>query len=316
MPPVGVPERQPLETQELDETALVRPAQHGQQLQAARGHHLGGLGSLPRARQVVETAGGAVQVPLSGVAQGLEHIVVVIVGQLRAVGADQGRPAWAGHDDPPRAGVNRGQRRTFLDPEVQVDDFDVAQVAESANVAGGGDKLRLPALAPTRRQGKPRRRLHAEQPLGRPARTGGAAAIHIQLAELPLAGRNLGQLGDPGVVAVHAHRAPAGDPAAAVEHRLLATPRGKGHGVGVLRAEDDRFVELVAAAAHPYGERLRGCRRWHGRLALGAEPLELAHPVARPGQRGQRAVALRRVGRRQPSGPRVVPVGGNEQLHG
>ena len=131
---------------------------------------------------------------------------------------------------------------------MQGHELDVGEVVELPKVVPGEPKL---ILADEHDLGDVTLVLHVAKGLddlvtGAAARLAGAHAgqpgplspppVRPQLREVPAAGADLRQLGHPGLAACHLSLRPAGDPAAAADHR----PRAGGGRVDhrPLRAED------------------------------------------------------------------------------
>ena len=134
-------------------------------------------------------------------------------------------------------------------------------------------------------------------------------AIGKQRAEVPLAGFHVRQQRHHDLVAV---RLPAGDCLAAAEHGLLAGERlvtdGTLLGAGVFRPKRERLGQIIGPATDLHADRP---------LAAALCSFQPPDRVARGGQRGERPVGLRVVGRRQRAGPGVVARGGDvERLFG
>ena len=98
-------------------------------------------GGFPRAGQVIEPAGLAVEVPFAGLGQRLKQVVDVVAGERAvAIGGGGGlvevEGGAAGEAEPARAGIQLGTREPFLDPLMQEDKLRVGQRGPGLHVAG------------------------------------------------------------------------------------------------------------------------------------------------------------------------------------
>ncbi len=303
--PIGVAEGQPPEADVFDESPRLGLAPEDEKLQESRRPDLCVRRSLTPPGQVVQPPRRTVEIPLSRLGQRLEDVVHVVVRQLRAVAADQRRPAGSRHRHQASRRVEGRDPRALLDPVMDVHDLGVGQVPEGFHVPRRAHELRLPATAPARRQRQAGSLRHAEKPLLRTARTRRGTPINEEAAEVPPPRRDLGQVGNPGLSAVQRRDTPSGDALAAVEDRTLAAPRRKGGRPRVLQRQAHRRREGIDPAAHPHRHR----------AVEGSRILQRAQLPHRALQGAQRAVGPLGVRARPLARPRVLAVRRQVEVH-
>jgi len=241
--PVGAEKGQALKAQIVDITLLVGLALQHEQLQRARGAHVGVFERLTGQRQIGQAGAGAVEVPLTRLAQRVAHVVEVIVGQLRAERTHRRGGAGARHRRQARGGVVGGDGRALFDPKVDEHHLDLAQRdgrLGSQHVRSGARRrheLVIRLHAPARWPIDTGHALHAVESRFGQAGPRAALAVDVQLAKVPFAGAHVGQVGHPGALALVGGLLPAADRQRAIQDGGLAGVSAVGHGRRILRAE-------------------------------------------------------------------------------
>jgi len=309
---LAVLEAQTLDRHVLDELPGVGLAGDPHELFERGGHHGGGGHVLVRPRQVRQRP-VAVQEPFAGLIQRRAEIL----DGVTAIGPPVGKaPGHAGRNDH-RAGRRIGARqsRTRSLPGMIRDQRDVIDPFRRYGTQRL-DVFRACAEGAVREVGhlscgRIEAAVHLVQDvvveLVRTPRPDRPAAVDPQLFEVPSARGHFGNSNRPDAVGP-AHEpgdwSPAGETRRGVRSRLVADRAGLRTAVG--RRQYQRFGHHVLAVSdqHPH------------RFGQRPPALQLADRLARPGQRGQRAVGPVGGGGGEPPRPGVVALGRHVQRRG
>ena len=140
----SVLEREPLETQALDEALPLRLALEPQQGRQHGDLDDGRLRSLAGARGIVEPAGGAVEVPLTG-RESLDDVLDLVARIRVARLVHEGHLRLSTGASEPRGRVEARERQPLLDPEVQDTASTSVRFRHGRTVPGAATKASLPS---------------------------------------------------------------------------------------------------------------------------------------------------------------------------
>ena len=260
-----------------------------------------------RPRNVCQRAGGPVEIPLPGFAEGLTDVLDEV-----AIALLERRPTFraagvTGEDDAVFVGMHGGDVHAGNGPLVESNDFHVAGigpiganfVALELELIGAfarrfGGRFQLPGDLIVALLGQ----AWAEPP----------AVVHEQLGEVPLAFLHLRQFGPPAAVTSHL---PTGDPASAAQNGPFVTIGRKDGGrflaAGSLGAQRDRLLEKIPPAADCHDDRA---------VAFGLRLPQRNNLVDRMLHGGPRAVGTVGIRLRSGARPPVVALGRHEEIRG
>jgi len=293
--------RQALDAHVLDKLARVRIPLESQQFGQRRRRRLDLCHVLARERAVMKPPGATVEIPFAGriarLGGILDEVPLLRIPGQRAEhgGADEG------HDPP--LGIDRRDANPRGVPRVENDHLDVVQMRPGLDV-GAEEPEAIDAVVPGRLGLEIDQAFDAEVSVVRRAGADGPAAVDKQLAKVPPAGFDVGQIGEPRPVAA---ALPAGDDAGTAEHRRFAGCRSpddrRRRGSRVARGEHQRLIEPV-----------RPVDGDGDRPAIAGIGEQLAHHPLAPVDRGERPVTAVGLGRWEPAGPLVVATGTDMQF--
>ena len=247
-----------LKPQILDETAIRGVAFQSHEGGRKRSDHLNLRHVFAGLRVIKELAGAAIQIPLARCVQGLEYIFHDVTRAVLGEIIRECLVRLVGEGDEIGRGVHALNGQMRIRPEMIDDDFHILKIAP---VRPDVARLELKTLTPLVIVGRLRRAFraarHTQETLIRRAGTDTLLAVHIKLAEIPLAAGHFRQSGHPnfGVMLL-----PTSDAAAAIQNRRHRSRRlvsdGKGGRAGILRPEPHFPRQRIIAAGQPHGDRL------------------------------------------------------------
>ncbi len=240
---------------------------------------------LARSRQIVEPALWAVEIPLAGSVQGLEHVLHPIDrGRGGAVApggrGDEGEEARAVEGDRARLALDALNRQPVVQPPRDPDNLHISQIAPRGHdVARGIDELLR--RTPEKVTRVAWQRFDAVFPLPGQPRPRPAVTIHEQLPEAPRSFLHLRNVHHPGPLPVGFAPAPAPQTASPAEHsRSLRLPPRKPPELALSPSPPDRTPAVCR------GNKCRRAARrgWTGVRCLSLAMSELRHERAPPSQ--------------------------------